>query len=72
MQANEASHRYYKMKKRQLWDWGIHRDSSVQAACDTSIARTIIIITFHLADISIVILSIDTYFFHQLVERFLQ
>ena len=45
------------MRKRQLWDWGFSRDSSVQDACDTSIARTIIIVAFHLADISIVILS---------------
>ena len=45
----------YKMKKRQLWHRGFRRHSSLQAAWDTSIARTIIIVTFHLADISIVI-----------------
>ena len=28
---------YYKIKKRQLWDRGFHRNSSLQAAWDTSI-----------------------------------
>ena len=31
---------YYKMKKRQLWDQGFRRNSSLQAAWDISIART--------------------------------
>ena len=32
----------------------------MQAAWDTSIARTIIIITFHIADVSVVILSLES------------